>query len=162
MHQDDGGLRRSKDVRVARTPVGRGVFAGRSYVSEEIVGEIEGTVIDDWDYGSEYCMDMGDSRCLEPSAPFRFVNHSCQPNCHFQWYDIVGQSNSPGKRRIFLLALRPISTGDELTIDYGWPAHMAIPCRCHSPKCRGWVVDAAELSEVLERLTAGSQCVAGE
>ena len=141
--------RRDRSPRVARTHVGWGVFAGRPYAAEEIVGEISGTVIDDWDYSSCYCMDMGDSRCLEPSAPFRFVNHSCEPNCQFQWYDIDEEQDSPPRRRVFLLALGRIAAGEELTIDYGWPAHMAIPCRCRADNCRGWVVAESELSQLV-------------
>ena len=30
--------------------------------------------------------------------------------------------------------------GEELTIDYGWEAEVAIPCACNSSRCRGWVV----------------------
>ena len=58
------GKRGAKAPRIARTPVGKEVFAGRRYEAAEIVGEIEGTVIDDLDYGSNYCMDLGDERCL--------------------------------------------------------------------------------------------------
>jgi SET domain-containing protein len=146
--------RRDRSPRVVRTHLGWGVFAGRPYSAEEIIGEIDGTVIDDWDYGSSYCMDMGDSRCLEPAAPFRFVNHSCQPNCQFQWYDI-DQEDAPPRRRVFLLALARIAAGEELTIDYAWPAHMAIPCRCHSANCRGWVVARSELPGLVESLNPG-------
>jgi hypothetical protein len=139
---------RAKDVLVARTSLGRGVFAQRSYDPGAVIGEIEGTVIDDWDYASNYCMDMGDRRCLEPAAPFRFVNHCCQPNCCFQWFDLTTADEPQPRRRVFLLAIEPIARGEELTIDYAWPPHMAIPCRCHAADCRGWVVAKEELAGI--------------
>src|SRR5262249_7014437 len=80
--------RRERGVRIARTNVGLGVFSQQRFRADEIVGEIEGTVIEDLDYSSNYCMDMGDARCLEPGPPFRYVNHSCEPNCYFQCYDV--------------------------------------------------------------------------
>jgi hypothetical protein len=141
---------RLKEVRVARTPLGKGVFALRGYEPSAVIGEIQGTVIDDWDYSSSYCMDMGDRRCLEPAAPFRYVNHSCQPNCRLNWYDLTAAGESQPRRRVFLLALEPIERGDELTIDYAWPPHMAIPCRCHAPNCRGWIVAREDLGRIGE------------
>ena len=42
-------------------------------------------------------------------------------------------------------AIRDIKKGDEITIDYCWPADQAIKCLCGSPHCRGWIVDLAEL-----------------
>ena len=139
----------SKAVRIARTPVGLGVFAGRRYRYQEIVGEIGGCVVDDAAYSSSYCMDMGDSRCLEPSSPFRYVNHSCEPNCRFDWFDLASGEEGVSRRRVFLLASTEIEPGEELTIDYGWPATMAIRCRCQAPTCRGWIVSAEELPKVV-------------
>ena len=45
-----------------------------------IIGEIMGHVFDDPNYSSPYCMDLEDGRQLEPDAPFRYVNHCCEPN----------------------------------------------------------------------------------
>jgi uncharacterized protein len=135
--------RHSRSVRVGRTAVGKGIFAQRRYPACTIIGEIEGDVIDDPDYGSDYCFNIGDGRMLEPRPPFRFVNHSCEPNCEFDWYD-VAQSGAESSRHVYLLALREIKPGEELTIDYNWSAASAIPCRCQSPTCRGWIVGADE------------------
>lgn len=142
------GKRAGKSLRIARTPLGKGLFAGRRYQAAEIVGEIEGTVIADADYGSNYCMDLGDDRCLEPAPPFRFMNHSCQPNCRLQWFDIDAAPGIIAGRRMFVLALDAIEPGDQLTIDYAWPAHMAIRCRCRAPGCRGWIVAEEELAQM--------------
>jgi hypothetical protein len=131
-------------VRVARTSIGRGVFAERWFAASEVIGEIDGLVIDDFDYSSRYCMDLGDSRCLEPGEPFRFMNHSCQPNCELCWYDVDDKSGAL-QRRLYVIANQRIADGAELTIDYAWPAEMAIPCRCGSDACRRWVVSEADL-----------------
>jgi hypothetical protein len=135
-------------VRIARTRVGKGVFAREWYRSAQIVGEIEGVVIHEEDYASEYCIDMGDGRCLEPEPPFRYLNHSCQPNCRFCCHDVREPSEPCLRRRVFLYALRTIRPGEELTIDYAWPARAAIRCRCGTPSCRGWIVAEDELAAV--------------
>lgn len=41
-------------------------------------------------------------------------------------------------------ALRTIRKGEEITVDYAWPASWAIPCHCGSKNCRGWIVDKNE------------------
>ena len=141
--------KRARQVRVGRTAVGKGVFAQRTYQSGEIVGEIEGEVIHDEKYGSDYCMNIGGGRALEPAAPFRFVNHSCEPNCRFDYFDLASPGGGPACRRVFLLAMDKIRPGDQLTIDYGWSAQGAIPCRCGAPTCRGWIVDEKYVSDLV-------------
>jgi len=93
-------------------------------------------------------MDIGDGRVLEPEPPFRFVNHSCEPNCEFDWFDLVPEGGSQAVRRVYLIALREIKPGEELTIDYNWSAEGAIACRCGAPTCRGWIVDPDQLARV--------------
>lgn len=145
----DEGVRASQGpkrgrVRVGRSRVGRGVFAERWFTELEVIGEVQGEIIADLDYESRYCMDLGDDRCLEPSAPFRFMNHSCQPNCELHWFDIV-HDQGLSQRRLYVVAIERIADGTELTIDYAWSAEMAIPCRCGSDNCRHWIVNDAEL-----------------
>ena len=45
---------------------------------------------------------------------------------------------------IWVETLRDIMPNEELTIDYAWPADRAAKCLCGQPRCRGWIVDAAE------------------
>jgi hypothetical protein len=145
---------RDKSVRIGATRVGKGVFARRRYAPQAVIGEIEGQEIDDPHYGSEYCMNIGANRVLEPAAPFRFVNHSCEPNCEFDFFDLPDAGQTTLRRRVFLMALREIKPGEELTIDYNWSAASAIACRCQAPSCRGWIVDPDELDVLLARLDA--------
>jgi hypothetical protein len=139
-----------REVRVGRSRTGKGVFARIRYRADGLIGEILGELIDQPDYGSDYCIDLEDGRQLEPIPPFRFLNHSCDPNCEFDFFDSPDAASSSIRRRVFLWATRDIAGGDELTIDYNWEADAAIPCRCRAATCRGWIVRASQLS----RLTA--------
>lgn len=132
-------------VKVAETRNGRGVIANAQFQPTETVGQIHGEVIDDPDYGSDYAIDLGPGLSLEPGPPFRFLNHSCDPNCSLVIHEEEDDDEVIVSRRAMLEALRPIESGEELTIDYGWDAESAIPCGCESPKCREWVVAEEEL-----------------
>jgi SET domain-containing protein len=66
----------------------------------------------------------------------RRINHSCAPNCE----SVILQG------RIWIVALRDLVPGEELTFDYGfayadWPQH---PCRCAAPGCVGFIVNAGQ------------------
>lgn len=140
-----------KPLRVGRTRVGKGVFAGRSFPDCAVIGEITGEIIDDAGYGSEYCFDVGDGLHLEPVAPFRFVNHSCEPNCEFDYFECSNRPGEEPRTHAFLIALRDIKQGEELTIDYNWSVAAAIPCRCQASSCRGWVVSRDSIDELADR-----------
>ncbi len=132
-------------VRVAASQIGRGVFAQRIFRKGQRIGEICGTISGSLQAATEYCIELDDTRSLEPHAPFRFLNHSCEPNCEIcSW-----ESSKPDvSDRVYLYTLRSIKPGEELTIDYAWPADAAIRCQCGVAACRGWVVDIEELHKV--------------
>ncbi len=121
--------------------LGKAVYAQCHIGPEEEIGEITGTVIDDPDYGSDYCMECGEGRSLEADAPFRFLNHSCDPNCEL----IIWEGDTAADWNLCLHSIKAIKPGDELTIDYAWPESAAIPCLCRAKTCRGWVVAESEL-----------------
>jgi len=73
----------------------------------------------------------------------RFINHSCDPNSYVD----VGVTDD-GQAWATVVALRPIAIGEELSYDYAFPPHLAEPCRCGSPKCRGLIVDEDALPAV--------------
>lgn len=64
--------------------------------------------------------------------PARFLNHSCAPNCEAQCID----------GRIWLVALKDIAVGDELSFDYGYDleSYKEYPCACGAPNCRGYIL----------------------
>jgi hypothetical protein len=137
---------REEGVRVDPCPLGLGVFSMKAFAVHELIGPIEGTVIDDPQYESDYCMEIGDHSALEPESPFRFVNHSCHPNCGL----LEVETETPGVLELWLEVLSDISPGEQLTIDYAWPAWAAIPCRCGCPECRGWIVAAGERNRIAD------------
>lgn len=132
-------------VRIGRSQTGRGIFAQRRYRHHDLIGEIVGQLIHDAEYGSEYCFELDAGLRLEPVPPFRFINHSCDPNCEFDCFDLSGKEDRSTDARIFLFAARPINVKDQLTIDYNWAAEAAIPCRCRATNCRGWIVAPGDL-----------------
>jgi SET domain-containing protein len=130
-------------VRIGDTHVGNGVFARRRLKAEIVVGEILGEHLDDHPEDSSYVMELPSGKLLEPAAPLRFMNHSCEPNCEiFYWEANEGEVQ---EERLWLQTIRPIEAGQEILIDYSWPADAAIPCRCGAATCRGWICDPAEL-----------------
>jgi hypothetical protein len=129
-------------VRIEQTEIGRGVFACRGFRKGEVVGAIRGRVIRDPHHGSSYCIAVDDGCVLEPRAPFRFLNHSCQPNCEVYYHEDERPAETG---TLWLQTLRAVRPGAQLTIDYAWPADAAIPCGCRSRECRGWVVSRDEL-----------------
>jgi hypothetical protein len=144
---DDSAQFREHGVRVGSSKCGLGVFSLRSFSTREVIGPIEGQRFDDDVYESDYCMSMGERGCIEPDAPFRFLNHSCQPNCRLAEFE-TGQADGKSAAELWLTVDSDIAPGEQLTIDYGWPAEHAEPCRCGSATCRRWIVAADELWKV--------------
>lgn len=62
----------------------------------------------------------------------RFINHSCRPNCRSELR----------RGRIFIIAIKDIAPGEELTFDYGFPFRewKQNPCRCGAETCAGYIV----------------------
>ncbi|WP_145052131.1 SET domain-containing protein [Lignipirellula cremea] len=133
-------------VSIAYTKLGRALFALKQFRKGKVIGEVLGEIVEDPDYASPYGMDLGGDFTLEPGAPFRFMNHSCDPNCELFIYEDEGDPTPAD--RLHVAALRTIEPGEELTIDYGWPAHYAIRCLCGTAVCRGWIVAPEELDDV--------------
>lgn len=67
-----------------------------------------------------------------PANPARFLNHSCAPNCEAEW----------DEERIWIVALRDIGAGEELTFNYGYDLedYQDHPCRCGASGCVGFIV----------------------
>ncbi|XP_058127584.1 nuclear receptor binding SET domain protein-like [Anopheles ziemanni] len=65
----------------------------------------------------------------------RFINHSCNPNCKMQKWN-VGYAPAIG-----LFATKDIKAGEELTVNYNskYFASMKQECRCGSSKCSGYI-----------------------
>ena len=69
-----------------------------------------------------------------------FINHSCDPNCEADEFD----------GRVWILAIRDIEAGEELTYDYNlYDGEEDDPstCLCGAKHCRGSLYSPAELQE---------------
>lgn len=135
-------------VELKGTHVGLGVFTRQAFRRCQIIGDICGKILKSETYDSPYCMELGPGRALEPMGVFRFLNHSCEPNCELFYYEPAPGDDDRDRElpdRLWVKSLRSITIGEELTIDYGWPAQRAIPCLCGAANCRGWIVAADEL-----------------
>ena len=72
-------------------------------------------------------MGFGPGRWIVPAAdcPWRYINHSCEPNCGLKGRTVV--------------ALRRIRKGEEITIDYSTTEedpYWRMSCSCGSLRCR--------------------------
>jgi len=138
-------------VQVRAATHGLGVYALKKIRKGAIVGEVFGNVVPEPCYTSRYCMELGNGQTLEPDTPFRYLNHSCRPNCELMYYD--PDTLCPGDEhlldKLFVKVVRAIQPDEELLIDYAWPADHAIPCGCGARDCRGWIVNPAELPLLL-------------
>ena len=104
-------------VQPGPTHVGTGVFARRRLKSGMVLGEIFGQVCDDHPVDPSYCMELPSGKVLEPSAPLRFVNHSCDPNCElFYWFD-EDDPQAVVEDRLWLQTIRDIEPGELVVID---------------------------------------------
>ncbi|MBI5799595.1 MAG: SET domain-containing protein-lysine N-methyltransferase [Verrucomicrobia bacterium] len=72
--------------------------------------------------------------------PARWFNHSCTPNCEAESDD----------GRIWIVALRELATGEEITFNYGYDLadYRAAPCRCGTPACVGFIVAEEHFDQV--------------
>ncbi len=146
----------SGGVRIAPSQFGTGVFATRTFRARQKIASIDGERFDDPEYGSDYCVGIGNS-AMEPDPPFRFLNHSCHPNCELVEIEYIDEEGG-AEYELWLNAVRSIRVGEELTIDYAWPAEAAIPCGCGAAACRGWIVASEDLHRLRGRepLPAGT------
>jgi SET domain-containing protein len=129
------------DVAVRRSPIdGFGVFAAEDMPARRKIGEIRGESISVAEArrrarGKARIMivEVSARKAIDASAstdPMRFTNHACRPNARLQIRD----------GRVEFYSLRPIRTGEEITVDYG-PTHHegTLRCRCGAPGCERWL-----------------------
>jgi uncharacterized protein len=72
--------------------------------------------------------------------PARFINHSCAPNCEARMEE----------NRIWIIALRDLQAGEELTFNYGYDLqdYEDHPCHCGAPNCIGYMVAEEHFEDV--------------
>lgn len=133
-------------VRTSPT-TGRGVFATAPIAAGERVAIFGGDILDIDEilqlpeHMRPYTMQIEERFVLavrggQVAEDTDFFNHSCEPSCGF-------------RGTIFLVAMRDIAAGEELTFDYamvvsrtqGHQVTFAMPCRCGTPRCRGEITE---------------------
>jgi uncharacterized protein len=121
---------------------GSGGFATAPIPAETTIIEYVGEKIDKQESArrceanNPYIFHVDDQFDLDGAVdwnPARLLNHSCSPN---------SEARMDEDNRIWIMALRDIAPGEEITFNYGydienWRDH---PCRCGSPDCIGFIV----------------------
>lgn len=115
---------------------GTGVFAIRALVRGDVILSIDDSRIVDGNHPlnagagekSDNCDYLPDGTTVLMPEPERHINHSCEPNAYVYSVD----------RDRFVLALRDISVGEEVTCDYAINASggAVMDCRCGAGTCR--------------------------
>jgi uncharacterized protein len=129
-------------VRVGTSSItGQGLFAGQDikqstkiirYIGKKITHEESDRRLA---AGNVYIFGLDERYAIDGCTPkntARFVNHSCDPNCHTEQFG----------NTIWIVALRDIQGGEELTHNYGYGIddEPAEPCHCGTKNCCGSIL----------------------
>lgn len=103
---------------------GQGLFAIHPISSGQRIEYFQGYEIN---RPTRHSVTFNETR-IEPTGSLRFLNHACAPNASFvdRW----------------LVALRGIAVGEEITIDYlvtESDVSHGFMCKCSLLNCRGWI-----------------------
>jgi SET domain-containing protein len=122
-----------------------GCYTTRSFKKGVRVCEYEGPrftkdVADDryQDRFITYLFSCGnDGMVIDGFGTAMFINHSCDPNCETEDHE----------GRIFVVAIRDIAAGEELTYEYNLydSDDAEADCYCGAAKCRGTMFSDAEV-----------------
>ena len=83
-------------------------------------------------------MKIGNNEVIDPTFKgnmARFINHSCQPNCITEKWNVLGEIC------VGIFASRDIEEDEELTFDYQFDSFRTplTKCLCGTPKCKGYL-----------------------
>lgn len=133
------------NIHVAKCNLGRGVFASRHFVAGERILAFGGPIIN-----CEQAMALGhrhvnvlqidDDQYVDITSPAVYLNHSCDPNAG------VTQNT-------ILVAVRDISSGDEICFDYSTTmgdGTWTMRCLCTAAHCRKFITDFQHLPPALK------------
>ena len=131
---------------------GQGAFARRDLVKGTLVIEYIGEKISKaeslrrCELQNWYIFALDDQFDLDGNFdwnPARCLNHSCAPNCEAEFID----------KRLWIVTLRDIKAGEELTFNYGYDLEFyhEHPCKCGAPNCVGYMVEEEFFADVRKR-----------
>jgi hypothetical protein len=131
---------------VRETHLGKAVFAARPFADGERLVRFSGRRVSAARAGrrlegaGDRFVQVGADEYMGPSGRIDdLVNHSCAPNAGLRF----------GEDGVFLVAIRPIAAGEEVSWDYATTLSdpdWTLPCDCRSAGCRGTVAAFATLS----------------
>ena len=119
---------------------GLGVFAGKSYDTGETILEIDDSRVVDAEHpllpdeSGYHCDYLNGGRVVLMQTPERHINSSCDPTSYVKTVDDIR----------YVVALKPIGYGVEITYDYIIDCHGGEiwGCHCGSARCRGEIVSS--------------------
>ncbi|MFZ1626475.1 MAG: SET domain-containing protein-lysine N-methyltransferase [Candidatus Moraniibacteriota bacterium] len=126
---------RPTNVSVKRSSAGLGLFAAVPLKKRETIIEYIGRRIASKDgdelENNSYVFTVNSRVDIDGSPRYntaRYANHSCRPNCE----SVIRKS------RVFIVAIKDIEPGEELTYDYGkeYFNYFIKPAGCKCVKCR--------------------------
>ena len=124
-----------------QTPKGLGVLAERDVQEGELLVEYVGEVHERRQpRRGVYLLQIGGLRIDAKTYgnQSRFFNHSCNPNCRVESWQVPEPGSLHTKEAVAIFASEFIKKGTELTYDYNFtPGEAAIACNCNAPGCRG-------------------------
>ncbi|GAA0159448.1 hypothetical protein LIER_16218 [Lithospermum erythrorhizon] len=143
-------FRKEKNIKIVQTEFcGWGVVAAELIHRGDFIIEYVGEVIDDalcekrfWDmkykgvsnfYMCEIRKDFTIDATFKGNFS-RFLNHSCDPNCKLEKWDVEGEI------RVGVFAARSIEVGEALTYDYRFVQFGdEVKCHCGASNCQGYI-----------------------
>lgn len=139
------------DFAVGQTHVGKAVFAARSFKRGEVVTQFKGPRIHESKMPKRYkgkndrYLQIERDYYLGPSGEIDdIINHSCNPN--------TGLKFTP--KGIFLVAIRDVKIGDEITWDYSstlFGSSWKMKCDCREENCRRIIGDFTLLDRRIQQ-----------
>jgi SET domain-containing protein len=144
-------------LRIAPSSIhGQGGFANRFLAKDARIIEYSGERIskaeslrrceqENW-----FIFGLGEQYDLDGNVEWnlaRFLNHSCAPNSEAVCED----------GRVWIVALRDIQSGEEITFNYGYDLvdYQEHPCRCGAPECVGYIVAEELMAQIRSRPLQG-------
>ena len=100
--------------------------------------------------GSVYIFELNSRYDIDGSFLYnkaRYINHSCNPNCEVEIFD----------NRIWIVALKVIKVGEELSYDYGYEFEKEDfrdhACKCGSKNCIGFIISSDDWPKYKKYIT---------
>jgi hypothetical protein len=121
---------------------GKAIYAARKFNLGEKVLTFQGKIINE---RGIHTLQIGIFENLLVDEPWRYVNHSCNPNCGI-------------KDKTTLVAMKKIEENEEITFDYAMTEQKLqnpFQCLCGSDNCRGKIGGFKDLPEKLKEKYKG-------